>query len=394
VDRELEILRERVERLEAGVGDIQATLRHCLQVADKPEDAMMLARRIIDGLSTRILEDVQEKPRGTLEANLRVLESDAVLSRGLVPNEIITLLHMVRVIGNKAAHDSLKITPTVADVDLVLRSVLRVIEWYFAEFKRGPRLQPLFRGSGPMPPLESEGLPPAPRLPALVVVGPAPGSAATVFEPKRRKVFLFTDRLIGFGREKTSRDPRVDVVTRLLPAPDPGHPNFNLNLENVSRFHAQLWWQMGRAEIRDEGSDKGVLLDGRPIAPGVWTLCSFPDPAKVSLGPRGVAFSVAEILRQVDGAQVLCLKLTRLGNWPYHEYMLVSRPLASMGSDPGSVAFFPDVAPLAGTLASGPHGWEVRLPGGGVHRIEPGVEQPIGDSGLVVRRASETDFLS
>jgi hypothetical protein len=394
MDRELDILRQRVERLEAGVGDIRTTLRHCLQVADKPEDAMMLARRIIDGLSTRILEDVQEKPKGTLEANLRVLESDAVLSRGLVPNEIITLLHMVRVIGNKAAHDSLKIHATVADVDLVLRSVLRVIEWYFAEFKRGPLMRPLFRGPEPMPPLETDALPPATRLPALVVVGPDTGPGVPILEPKRRKVFLFTDRLIGFGREKTSRDPRVDVVTRLLPAPDPSHPNFNLNLENVSRFHAQLWWQLGRAEIRDEDSDKGVLLDRRPIAPGVWTLCSFPDPAKITLGPRGVEFSVAEIVRQVDGLQVPCLKLARLGNWPYHEYMLISRPLVTVGADPGVVAFFPDVAPLVGTLASGAHGWELRVPDGGVHRIEPGVDLPIGASGLVVRRASEMDFLS
>jgi len=382
---ELDALRGRVDRLEAGVGEIRTTLRHCLQVADKPEDSMMLARRIIEGLSTRIVDALGEKPKGTLDANIRLLETDTVLSRGLVPQEIITLLHMIRVLGNKAAHDVLRIRPTAADVDLVMRSVLRVVEWYFAEFRRGPQINPLFSGPAALPPLEAEGLPPAVRLPALVVVGPGP-------EPRHR-VFVFTERLLGFGREKPSRDPRVHVTTRLLPSPDPGHPNFALNLENISRFHAQIWWQMGRAEIRDEASDKGVFVNGNAVAPGVWTSCSFPDPALVSLGPGGVEFSIAEIVRQVGPAQLLCLKLARIGNWPRHEYLLISRPMFTIGAGADAVVWMERAPGVDATVAAGGRGWEVRVTNAEPCPIEPGADVPLGD-GVVVRRASEVDFLS
>lgn len=391
---EFGLLRQRVDRLEDGVGAIRETLRHCLLVADQPENALTLARRIIDGLTARVIESLGEKERNTLDANIRVLESDAVLSRGLVPGEIITLLHMIRVIGNKAAHDRMNIAAGPADVDLVLRSVLRVVEWFFAEFKRGPRLDPLFGGPAPPPRLESPGLPPAVRLPALVVAGPNMAPDAPIVEPRRRKVFVFTDRIIGLGRQKTSRDARVHIVTRLLPAPDPSHPNWAANLENISQFHAQLWWQLGRAEIRDEHSDKGVLVDDRPIAPGVWTLCSLPDPPVVRLGPRGVAFTVRELVRHAGGLQVLCLQLQRLDAYPMHEYLLVGHPLVTVGSAPASVIRFEGVAGTAATLGSGERGWELRMPDAEPVSIGPGREYPLGATGLSVKRASEHDFLT
>jgi hypothetical protein len=341
-----------------------------------------------------VLEALGEKERNTLDANIRVLESDAVLSRGLVPGEIITLLHMIRVIGNKAAHDRMNISAGSADVDLVLRSVLRVVEWFFAEFKRGPRLDPLFGGPVAPPHLESPGLPPAVRLPPIVVLGRNVAPDAPIVEPRRRKVFVFTDRLIGFGRQKTSRDPRVHIVARLLPAADPSHPNWAANLENISQFHAQVWWQLGRAEIRDEHSDKGVLLDDRPIAPGVWTLCSLPDPPVVRLGPRGVAFTVRELVRHAGGLQVLCLQLQRLDAYPSHEYLLAGQPLVTVGSAPGCVARFDGVADSVADLGSGERGWEIRMPGTDPVPVEPGREYPLGASGLSVKRASEHDFLT
>lgn len=310
---ELYILRQRIERLETAVGDLRGRLAHCLQVVALPNDALALARGIAETLTKRVLQDIGLKPPSMLDGCLKELEKPQIMSRGLVPAEVITLLHMVRVLGNKAAHDVMRIAAGATDVDLVLRSVLRVVEWYFAEFERGPRLNPLFKPGETPPPLRTEQPPPAVRLPPLVISGTGP-------DGQLRKVFVFTDCLLGLGREKPSRDPRIHIVTRLLPCPDAAHPNWNLNLENVGRFHAQLWWQMGRVEIRDENSDRGVLLNGYPIAPGVWTLCSMPDPARVLLGPRGVEFSVAEIIRSVGNIQVPCVRRLCLGNWPCHEY--------------------------------------------------------------------------
>ncbi len=388
---DLDALRARVERLEAAVGDVREELRNCLSVAGLPQDSLMIARRIADRITVRLLEDMggkedRDKAKSLFDERIRYLESQPVLSRGLVPQEILTLLHMVRVIGNKAAHDVLKIKPGASDVDLVLRSVLRVVEWYFSEFARGPKVDPLFMGVAALPTLRGAEPPPAVRAPALTIIGPGTADGP-------RRVFVFTERLLGFGRQKTSRDPRVQVVTRLLPAPDASHPFFNRNLQNVSQFHAQVWWNMGRAEIRDEDSDKGVYVNDSRVAPGVWTPCIFPDPAHVKLGPEGVEFSVAEIARVVDGAHVICLKLARLHNWPLHEYLMVSSPLVTIGSSPDAVAHFADGPAAAATIRLGRAGWVLHTDDGVETVIEPGRTHDIAATGLSVKRTSEEDFL-
>ena len=392
MSNELDVLKVRVERLEAAVGDVREELRNCLNVAGLPQDSLMIARRIADRITVRVLDDMggkedRDKAKSLFDERIKYLESQPVLSRGLVPQEILTLLHMVRVIGNKAAHDVLKIRPGASDVDLVLRSVLRIVEWYFAEFARGPKVDPLFMGVASLPPLRGAEPPPAVRAPALTIVGPGTADGP-------RKVFVFTDRLLGFGRQKTSRDPRVQVVTRLLPAPDASHPLFNRNLQNVSQFHAQIWWNVGRAEVRDEDSDKGVYVNESRVAPGVWTPCIFPNPAHVKLGPEGVEFSVAEIARVVDGAHVICLKLARLHNWPLHEYLMVSSPLVTIGSSPDAVAYFPDAPGLAATIRLGDVGWAWHGAEGFTETIEPGRTHAIGSTRLLVKRTGEEDFLS
>jgi hypothetical protein len=143
---ELAILNRRIARLEAAVGEVRERLHNCLQVADRPQDAMALARGVAESLTKRILDNMGIKPQAMLDGCLKELEKPDVMSRGHVPAEIITILHMVRVLGNKATHDALRIVPTSSDVYLVLRSLLRVVEWYFAEFDRGPQIDPLFQG--------------------------------------------------------------------------------------------------------------------------------------------------------------------------------------------------------------------------------------------------------
>jgi hypothetical protein len=346
---------------------------------------MALARGVAESLTKQIIQDIGRKPAAMLDACLQELEKPEVMSRGLVPAEIISMLHMVRVLGNKATHDAIRIEVTIADVDLVMRSVLRVVEWYFAEFQKGPKVNPLFK-AGPLPvAVPPPQIPPAVRMPGLTI---ATRDGAGVV----RKVFILTDPLLGLGREKTSRDPRIHVITRLLPCPGPSHANWNANLQNIGQFHAQIWWQMGRVEIRDENSDKGVLLNGRPIGPGLWTLCSFQDPARVRLGPEGVEFSVAEMMREVDGVLVPCVKLARLGNWPHHEYLLVGRPLVTIGSDTASVAHFPTLARHAAALQATERGWEISSANGTASIIN--VSANYDEDGLIVKLTTEDDFLA
>jgi WD40 repeat protein len=149
----LRSLRQRVERLHPQVGDLRARLLECLDVAF-PESAMALARGVGEKMAKQVLGDlsIRDIPP-MLDGCLKKLEEPAVMSRGLVPLEIISLWHVVRVLGNKATHDVLKIAVTPADVELALRPLLRVVEWYYAEFEKGPKLDPLYPPGTATPPL-------------------------------------------------------------------------------------------------------------------------------------------------------------------------------------------------------------------------------------------------
>lgn len=153
MNEELVLRRRRIDRLEVSVGEVRDRLAACVQVAGRPQDALTLARGIAESLTRQILEHMGLKAAAMLDACLRMLKDPAVMSRGLVPSEVLSLLHMVRVLGNKASHDLMKVEPSPTVVDLVLRSVLRVVEWYFAEFARGPRLDPLFKPGSDLHPL-------------------------------------------------------------------------------------------------------------------------------------------------------------------------------------------------------------------------------------------------
>ena len=96
---------------------------------------------------------------------------------------------------------------------------------------------------------QSDELLPEIRMPLLTIIGSASNG-----DP--RKIFIFTEQLIGLGRSKPNQDPRVHIVTRLLPYLGLEYINWDVNLPNISQFHAQLRWQLGRVEIHDENSDK------------------------------------------------------------------------------------------------------------------------------------------
>ena len=85
MNEELDLLRRRIERLEAAVGDVRERLAACVQVAGRPQDALMLARGIAESLTRQVLEQLGLKPPSTLDSCLRNLEEPAVMSRGLVP---------------------------------------------------------------------------------------------------------------------------------------------------------------------------------------------------------------------------------------------------------------------------------------------------------------------
>ena len=145
---ELQLLRSRVERLHPAVQEYKTGLLDSLK-ADKPESALALARMVAETLAKQLLLDLKLDTEAMLDACLRKLEEPTVMSRGLVPLEMISLLHAARVLGNKATHNVLRIRVSGADVGLILGCVLRVLEWYAVEFVRGPKLDSVFAGETP-----------------------------------------------------------------------------------------------------------------------------------------------------------------------------------------------------------------------------------------------------
>ena len=167
---EAELLQQRIERLRDAGGDFRDRLTNCLQAVACPAHALTLARSDAERLVKRLFEDLNLKPPAMLDGCLRELEKPEVMSRGLVPLEILSLLHTVRVLGNKAAHDALKIEATTNDVHLIVLALLRVVEWYFVEFERGPRVEL----PAPVAPLRRAGVPlQAPPLPGHSIRRPA-----------------------------------------------------------------------------------------------------------------------------------------------------------------------------------------------------------------------------
>jgi hypothetical protein len=140
---ELGLLKERVGRLNSKVGAVKEELGNCLLVSTPPA-AITLARGIVEGVCKQTLQAMGAKPPAMLLGCLQELERPEQMSRGLVPAQIITTMHSVRVWGNKAAHKDEGLALTEDDVALVVRSALRVVEWYSAEFERGPKIAPLY----------------------------------------------------------------------------------------------------------------------------------------------------------------------------------------------------------------------------------------------------------
>jgi hypothetical protein len=62
----------------------------------------------------------------------------------ILPDEMASYLHTLRTLSNKADHDAEKVRLTVSDAENVLSLFLRVLEWFYCECERGPRLPTIY----------------------------------------------------------------------------------------------------------------------------------------------------------------------------------------------------------------------------------------------------------
>ncbi len=122
-----------------------------LRNADKPDPFGTVVRleRLSLKLLTKILEASGHKmPSANLYNCLtyagRGDPSSKTTGLKLLPDEIETALHPIRVWSGKNKHDLEKVSLNVSDAETALHLYLRVLEWYYTEYDKGPRLQTIY----------------------------------------------------------------------------------------------------------------------------------------------------------------------------------------------------------------------------------------------------------
>ena len=67
---------------------------------------------------------------------------------GILPDEIASCLHTIRTYSNKADHDAEKVRLMTIDAEICLLLFLRVLEWFYCEYEKGPKLPTIYKNSG------------------------------------------------------------------------------------------------------------------------------------------------------------------------------------------------------------------------------------------------------
>ena len=132
-----------VSDLDEGIRkEVQDALRTLRDAANVPGTIMTISRLLEGsrGLLGAIAAGGQHKLKGfELEKQINELAQ-----KGIVPGEIASDLHWIRVRANKARHNVEKKTLTIHEAEVGLDRVLSVLEWFGCEYEHGPRLQTIY----------------------------------------------------------------------------------------------------------------------------------------------------------------------------------------------------------------------------------------------------------
>lgn len=155
-------LEQKVDALREEVGEIKKRLKNFLTVSNiSTEDALLNARRISEYIVNNVIEKENFESRRDLMDNLETLGSRDEKSKKrrngkepILPNTIYSSLHNLRIYGNSIAHPfesgttKLKnIIVSSTEIQIALGHLIRIVEWFFSEYEKGPSLCPLFKNS-------------------------------------------------------------------------------------------------------------------------------------------------------------------------------------------------------------------------------------------------------
>jgi hypothetical protein len=114
-----------------------------LRAADNPPGAIIHVSRLLEGergLLGEIALAAGHKLRG-YDLNAQIEE---LAGKGIVPAEIASDLHWIRVRANKARHNMEKAMLTARDGEVALDRALRIVEWFYCEWEKGPCAESIY----------------------------------------------------------------------------------------------------------------------------------------------------------------------------------------------------------------------------------------------------------
>ncbi len=160
-------IEQKVECLAEQIGQLKEQLQQFLRIgAVSLESGLIDARKIVEYFVGRILLDEGIKPGGELLNNIEILGSkdgkaaaarrkdpQSPIPPPVLPARVYSSLHNLRIYGNLVAHpwdpqtmDLKEAHVTSTDLQVALGQIMRLAEWYFQEYDRGPRIDPLYIG--------------------------------------------------------------------------------------------------------------------------------------------------------------------------------------------------------------------------------------------------------
>ena len=146
-------LDDQIRSLDPAVSeDIQRELRESLRALRDAGDAtgvMLRMSRLSLKLITEILQSAGHKrPSDNLhDAISRAWSGDPTKKmKGLhiLPGEHASCLHFIRTVSNKIDHDAESTSLTVADAEMHLFNFLKVMQWFYCSYEKGPQLAALY----------------------------------------------------------------------------------------------------------------------------------------------------------------------------------------------------------------------------------------------------------
>lgn len=92
-----------------------------------------------------LIEKVEDSSGARTKDISLINRIDNLMNKGILPAEIASYFHTIRVFANKARHGAEKIGFNMRDIENILGILLRIYEWFYCEYEKGPNYSSIYR---------------------------------------------------------------------------------------------------------------------------------------------------------------------------------------------------------------------------------------------------------